>query len=615
MKSHLVIQPYSLSIIRQVFSIVISLFLATNLAFCSEEDPSRDPLKKIETLPWTGDPSSIPVLMRASNPVASSEASQGGKFAIYSNQFPKSLNYYLDQFTTTARIFTSLYEPLTSYHPLTLETMPNLASDWKISSDKKKFTFFIDKNALWSDGKPVTAHDVLFTYNTIMDKNNQTAVFRIGLSRFKVPKVIDDYTIEFEVTDTHWNNFNEIASSLWILPKHYYEGKDFNKEHFEFPVVSGPYKLVESKKGRYVKLERRPDWWQRAYPFNKGRYNFDQIVHKVYSDESIALQAFKKGDIDFYPVYTAAVWVDQAKGEAFDKNWIAKQRIFNQKPIGFQGWAMNMRRDLFADVRVRKVINYLVDRKLMIEKLAYNEYAATNSYFPDFYLLGEKNPNEKIELDVEKARLLLKEAGWIPNSKGILEKDGKEFKFTILDRDKKTEKYFTVFLEKAKYLGIDAKIETTDLAAWSAKIDNYEFDMTWAAWGSGVFKDPEAQWSSKYADEKGQPNLSGLKNAKVDEMITRLKTEFNVGKRNAILRDLDQIVYKEFPYVLLWHLDNTRLLYWRKFGMPENSLGRYGDESFASDYWFYDPKAAESLKEATKSNSKLSSYQPILKWK
>jgi microcin C transport system substrate-binding protein len=209
----------------------------------------------------------------------------------------------------------------------------------------------------------------------------------------------------------------------------------------------------------------------------------------------------------------------------------------------------------------------------------------------------------------------LKEAGWLPNAKGILEKNGKEFRFTILDREKKTEKYFTVFLEKAKYLGIDAKIETTDLAAWSARIDTYDFDMTWAAWGSGVFKDPEAQWSSKYADEKGQPNLPGFKDSKVDSMIESLKTEFNVNKRNAILKNLDQIVYKQYPYVLLWHLDNTRLLFWRKFGMPDNPLGRYGDESFASDYWYYDNNMSKELLKAIKEKKSLQQYNSEVRWK
>lgn len=615
MNVHLSFLSKKLSFGCQVLSWVLLVFLLASSIACKGSGTPDTSVSKVEDVPWDGDPNTIPSPLRALNPLAHPEAKKGGRFLIYSHQFPKSLNYYLNQFTTTARIFTSLFESLAIYHPLTLEPMPHLAKKWDISADKKSFTFYMDENARWSDGKPITAHDVLFTYNTIMDKNNNTATFRIGLSRFKTPQVLDDYIIRFEVTDSHWNNFNEIASGLWILPKHVYEGKDFNRENFEFPVVSGPYKLVESRKGRYVKLERRGDWWQRAYPFNKGRYNFDQIMYKVYNEETIALQAFKKGDIDIFPVYTASVWVQEANGEPFDKNWVSKLRVYNKKPTGFQGWAMNMRREPFTDVRVRKAIAHLVDRDLMIEKLAYNEYEPTNSYFPDFYLLGAKNPNEAVKFNMDKARALLRDAGWVPNARGILEKNGKQFEFTILDRDKKTEKYFTIFLERARDVGIIAKIETTDLAAWSARVDKYDFDMTWAAWGSGIFKDPEAQWFSKYADEEGQPNLPGFKNNAVDAIIQKQKTEFNISTRNTMLKELDKIVYKEYPYVLLWHVDNNRLLFWNKFGMPEAPLGKYGDENFASDYWYFDEDRAKKLNEAMKSKTSLETSPSEIRWK
>ncbi|MDF3821304.1 extracellular solute-binding protein [Leptospira sp. 96542] len=581
--------------------------------FCTEEESVRDMGTKVMDEPWTGDLASIPTAMQRKNPMVSPLAKKGGMIRIYSHQFPKSLNYYLDQFTTTARIFTSLFEPLTAYDPLTLATIPHLARDWKISNDKKKFTFYLDKNARWSDGRPVTADDVIFTYDTIMDKKNATAVFRISLSRFEKPIKEDDYTVSFEAKEVHWNNFNDIASSIFILPKHHFEGKDFNKENMEFPVVSGPYKIKEVKKNRYIKLERRGDWWQRAYPFNHGRYNFDQVVYKVYNEEAVALQAFKKGDIDIYPVYSAFVWVEETKGDVFEKNWVVKQRIFNLKPVGFQGWAMNNRREIFSDRRVREAMTLLVDRKLMIDKLAYGEYDPTNSYYPDFYLGGEKNPNSPSEFNIQKARALLAEAGWKPNKDGILEKNGKPFQFSILDRDKKTEKYFTVFLEKAKEVGIRASIDTLDLAAWSERVDKYDFDMTWAAWGSGIFKDPESQWYSKYADEVGQPNLPGFKNVTVDKLIEKQKLEFSLSTRNQILKEIDRIVYKEYPYVLLWHLPSTRLLYWQKYGIPDHPLGKYGDESFSTDYWWYDNEKDKRLNAAISNKSKFDDYESIIR--
>lgn len=579
----------------------------------NEEDDGT--IAKVVDVEWKGDPASIPALMKNANPIASQSAIKGGAIKIFSHQFPKSLNYYLEQFSTTAQIFTKMFEPLVSYHPITLDTIPHLAREWKISPDKKTFTFYLDKNAVWSDGKNVTAHDVLFTYNTLMDKNNNTPIARIGLSRFQIPKVIDDYTIEFTAKDTHWNNFDEIASGLFILPKHAMEGKEFNKINFEFPVTSGPYKLTDVKKGRYVKMVRRGDYWQRTYPFNRGKFNFDAIYYKVYNQEPIAFQAFKKGDIDFFPVYTASLWIKDAIGDKFDNNYIVKQRVYNKKPIGFQGWTMNSRREIFKDKRVRKAMAHLVDRKLLIEKIMFSEYQTTDSYYPDYYLGEESNPNVPIQFDLSEAKKLLADAGWKPNSKGILEKDGKEFQFTILDRDKRSEKFFTIFIEKAKEIGINAKLETTDLAAWSERVDKFDFDMTWASWGSGIFKDPESLWHSKYAEEKGSHNLPAFKNIDVDKLIDAQKIEFNVAERDKIVKKIDQIIYNEFPYILLWHIDNTRILYWNKFSFPEIPLGKYGAENYALDYWWYDSNKKNELDKNMKENKPMPAYSKEIRWK
>ncbi|TGM01054.1 ABC transporter substrate-binding protein [Leptospira barantonii] len=590
-------------ILYSVFCIlfVLSCFLVSNCG--DKEEPETSVV--VETLPWNGSPDSIPVALRGHNPIASLEAKKGGTFRIYSHQFPKSLNYYLDQFSTTAHIFGLMFEPLLDYHPLTLEPIPHLASSWRISPDKKKFVFTIDSNAVWSDGKPITAHDVLFTYETLMDKNNNTAVFRIDLSRFEKPVVLSEREIEFTQKEIHWSNFNTIANSLYILPAHYYQGRNFDKENFDFPVVSGPYSMLSAKKGRYVKMRRRGDYWMRAYPFYKGVDNFDTILFKVYNEEPIAFQAFKKGDIDIYPTYTASFWVKDAVGEKFEENYILKQKIYNSKPIGFQGLVFNMRREIFSDVKVRKAFAHLVDRKLLIEKLAYNEYEETNAFYQDLW--NGSSPNPPIDFDVKKARELLAQAGWKTNSKGILEKDGKEFRFSILERDKKSEKYLTLIQERAKEVGIIINLEATDLAEWSSRMDKYDFDMTWAAWGGGIFKDPEAMWYSKYAEEKGQPNLSGFKNVEVDKLVEQQRTEFNVPKRNEILRKIDKILTAEVPYVLLWNTSATRIMYWNRFKSPKNPLGKYGSEKEASSLWWLDEAQSSKLNETILKKEKLPS--------
>ena len=587
----------------RLFSLIILFFSFLNI-FCGKEKKISEQ-KKILDVKWEGEPNSIPKALQNKNPLASEKAKKGGILTLYGHQFPRSLNYYLEQYAITVEIFARMYETLLEFHPATLEPIPHLASRWEISKDKKDFIFYLDENAYWSDGKKITADDVIFTYNLITDKKNDTAIFRIGLSRFEAPIKINNKTVKFRQKEIHWKNFNTVATQLFILPKHYFDKKDFNKQNFEFDVVSGPYKLLSVKKSRYVKLQRRPDYWQRAYPFNQGRYNFDEIVLKMYNDQNVAFQAFKKGEIDIYPVYTAHLWVEETKGKKFENHWIVKKRIYNQKPIGFQGWAMNMRRDIFSDKLTRKAIAYLVDRELMIKKLAYNEYQPTESYFPDFYLKDKRSPNEKIRFDLEKAKELLKKAEWKANTKGILEKNGKIFEFSILIRSQNIERYFTIFIEKLKRVGIIAKIESTDLASWSQKIDKYNFDMTWVSWGQGIFKDPEPQWYSEYANQDSQSNIVGFQSKKVDSLIQKQRTEFSIEKRNEMNKQIDKMIYKEHPYVLLWHLDNTRLLYWNKFSYPKKPLGIYSDESFIYDYWWEDTEKKKKLEKAMKENKKI----------
>ncbi|TGK00326.1 ABC transporter substrate-binding protein [Leptospira langatensis] len=594
-----------------IFLLFVTLFFS--FVSCGDKEEA-DNSPAVTDLPWTGDPNSIPEAMRKLNPAASIHAKKGGTFRIYSSQYPKSLNGYLENFTTVSEIFQLMFEPLMRRNPITLDPLPRLASSWKISPDKKRFTFTLDRNAKWSDGKPVTAQDVLFTYQTLMDPKNNTAIHRISLSRFEVPKIINEFEIEFTQKSIHWSNFEDIAYGLLILPEHHFKNKEFNKENFEFPVTSGPYELQSAKKGRYIKMKRRADYWMRAYPFYKGSDNFDTLLFKVFSDESLAFQAFKKGDIDLFPVYKAYTWIKEALGEPFDKNYIIKQKIYNEKPIGFQGWAFNMRRKPFDDVRVRKAIAHLVDRKLMVEKLAFNEYELTDSYFSSVWE-GSALPNPPIDYDPAAARKLLSEAGWKPNAKGFLEKEGKPFVIHILDRDKSSEKYFTVFIERAKEVGIQVQLESTDLANWSERIDKYDFDLTWAAWGGGLFPDPEEQWFSKYADENGQNNITGFKNAEVDKLVEQQRTEFDEKKRAEIARKIDKILTREVPYVLLWNLKSTRLLYWNRFGFPENPLAKYWGEQAAKNLWWVDEEKAKSLETNRKAKTALSTYPKDVHYK
>lgn len=534
----------------------------------------------------------------APNPLASEFAEKGGMLVAYMGPYPKSFNYYLDQNVTSAELFGQLFETLLGENPVTLDLEPLLAEQCVLGDDRRTFTFRMNPRAQWSDGRPVTAEDVRWTFATVMDPKNLTGPHKIGLERFAPPVVLDAETIRFVAKEVHWENLLTLAG-LQVLPKHALEGRDFNLQNFEFPVVSGPYRLGAIKEGIQVSLVRRPDWWAGTLPRFQKVANFDVLRFRFFEERDNAFEAFKKGEIDLFPVYTAHVWANETGGEKYDRNWIVKQEIANKKPIGFQGIALNLRRPPLDDPRVRRALAHLYHREKMNATLMYNAYFLHRSYYEDLYDAAHPCGNELIAFDKEQARALLAAAGWTADpATGRLAKDGRPLRLTYLSRGDSDDKFTAIFQEDLKDVGIELAVDKKDWAAWTKDMDEYQFDLTWAAWSAGLYKNPESMWASKEADRPSGQNITGYRNPEVDALIDAQRTEFDVQKRHDIVRKIDALVAADVPYVLLWNKSDTRLLWWNKFGMPDAPLGKYGDERSAHAYWWYDPDAVADLAHA-----------------
>lgn len=534
------------------------------------------------------------------DPIASPNAEVGGKITYAAASPPKSLNPYLDNNTFSYQVFGSMYETLLSSDPLTADYAPGLADKWVISDDKKSFTFHIDPRAKWSDGTPVTAEDVLWTFNTIMAPTNQTGAVKVALNTFTEtpPEIVDPLTIRFTASEVHWRNLGA-AGGFEIMPKHIFEKKDFNKINNEFPVVSGPYAIAEYKEGISITLKRRSDWWALARLSVRNTFNFDTVTYRFFAEQDNAFEAFLDGQVDVFPVYRAAIWTDKTSGKKFDSNWIVKRKIRNHHPVGFQGFAMNMRKPPFNDLRVRKAFAHLLDRKRMNDTLMSGQYFLHRSYYEGLYDVSNTCCNVMFDFNPGKAALLLDEAGWaLDPATGIRKKDGTPLSFTFLTRDESSDKFLALYGEDLKKAGVEMKIERKDWAAWARDMDEYKFDMTWASWSSGLHPDPESMWSSAEADNKGGNNITGFKDPMVDELIKMQKSIFNVSERNGICRRIDSILTERVPYILLWNIDSVRLLYWDKFGTPTTVLSKFGSESSLLAYWWYDADNADDLADA-----------------
>ena len=541
----------------------------------------------------------------APNPLASEFAEKGGMLVTYAGPYPKSFNYYLDQNVMSAELFGQLYETLLSQHPVTLDMEPLLADRCTLGDDRKTFTVHLDPRARWSDGRPVTAEDVRWTFETVLDPKNLTGPHKLGLERFAPPEVLDEATLRFTAKEEHWENLLTLAG-LQILPKHAFADKDFNLQNFEFPVVSGPYRLGAIQEGIQVSLERRTNWWAGNLPRFRKVANFDVLRYRFFEEADNAFEAFRKGEIDLFPVYRAHTWANQTGGEKFDRNWIVKQEIANQKPVGFQGIALNLRRPPLDDPRVRRALAHLYHREKMNATLMYNAYFLHRSYYEDLYDAARPCANELIPFDKDRARALLAEAGWTAAPEtGLLAKDGRPLRLRYLSRGDSDDKFTAIFQEDLKDVGIELVVDKKDWAAWAKDMDEYNFDLTWAAWSAGLFKNPESMWAAKEADRPSGQNITGYRNPEVDALIATQRTEFDVQKRHEIVRRIDALVTRDGPYILLWNKNSTRLLWWNKFGLPAAPLGKYGDERAAHAYWWADPDAAADLAHAVESGRTL----------
>ena len=537
------------------------------------------------------------------DPIASKDARPCGAITLWGSAMPKSFNMWEDYNSFSAELMGMMFEPLVSLHSTEDREVGILADSWSVSEDGKTFTFHVDPRAKWSDGKPVTAEDVQFYYDVIMDEKNLTPIFKVGLSRFDRPEVVDSLTVKMTAKESHWGNFWEAAGML-AFPKHVWAGKDFNQIRYEFPVVSGPYKIKTFREDRYVELARRADWWGFKKNWNRGKYNFEKIRYRFMNDQTKALEAFKKQDINAYAIYTSSIWMKQTDFDAIQKGWAVKQRIFNKEPIGFQGMAINLRKPQFQDVRVRRALNMLLNREAMNEKYMYNQYFLLNSYYPDLWE-GNQNPTATLyKFNPDSARALFAEAGYKVNAQGVLEKDGKPFAINFITSQEDL-RHLTLFQEDLKKVGVVATIEQMSQSTLRKRLDDADFDLYWVNWGAGRLRDPEASWISTTALQKGTNNLAGVQDKVVDSLINLQKTEFDLAKRNEILKALDNRLAEIVPYVLMWQCDHHRILYWNRYGTPEKVFDRFNREDAIPVYWWLDPTKSAALDKAMKAGESL----------
>lgn len=569
------------------------------LADISTNAPPMD--VEIDGKPWiTSDPGVL----------GDPRAVKGGSIKSYTPDWPETLRVYGkgSQNFLISIVESLCFESLCGLHPQTNETIPGLATHWHISDDKKVFRFKLNPAARWSDGKPVCPEDVIATFKLLQDETLLDPIRKQIVDKFEVPVKIADDEIEIRCKKVDWRNFLSF-SGMVILPAHEIgglTGEEFRKNfNYSYPVNSGPYTLKpkDIKTDESITLSRRHDYWAADTDARRYQNNFERIRFVVIRDQRVAFQKALQGSLDFHALYTAKWWVeDITPVESHKRGLLVKHKIFTRNPEGVQGMAFNMRKAPLDDIRVRKALSHLYDRKTLLKQFAYNQYTRSKSYFPNS---DYENPsNEMFEFNPKLALELLTEAGWgNRDSDGFLTKDGKRLSLRLQYRTKGFTKYLLRFQQSCERVGVEITLDLVDPETHFKRLDQQDFEIAGMAWTGSMFPYPKGAWSSEMAAKKNSQNITGVSDPDIDRLIEAYDVEFDHSKRIELLRKLDAKLFALSPYSLDWYIPAQRLIFWNKFGLPQGGLGKYRDWRDVFVSWWVDPAKEAELKRLKKSGS------------
>ena len=537
--------------------------------------------------------------------IGSADAIKGGTFRMHLLDWPATLRLAGKDYNTAFnyRVNDICFQGLVQVHPTTLEFIPSLATHWWISEDKSTYRFRINPAARWSNGKEITADDVIATWKLQMDEGIQFPSSQITFGKFEEPTKLSKYIVEVKVKEENWRNFMYFGASMQIFPAEEISipGAEYlDKYQFKHTAMSGPYNAHKEDmvEGQRLALRRNPNWWDADNPAWVGMWNFDRYEFEVVKDQNLALEKLKKGEIEYMEINVSKWWVDDLnKADAVKRGLVVKRKFFTDAPIGTQGTAINMSRPPLDDVRIRKALCHLENRELYIEKLFYNEYRRLSSYYQGGTY---QNPNNvAVDYDELTAVELLEEAGWTElDSDGIRIKDGQRLAFDLIYRSSGGEKYLTTFQGNCKRAGIEINLQLLTPAAHWKNIQGKDYELASTAWGGLVFPNPETSFRSDLGRVPNNNNITAFQSERVDELLAAYDAEYDVNRRIELIREIDGLVFEAHPYILGWYNPAQRMAFWNKFGMPEWGTARTLDADNLMYVWWVDPEREQQMLQA-----------------
>ncbi|TCP44412.1 extracellular solute-binding protein [Rhodovulum marinum] len=507
-----------------------------------------------------------------------------------------------------------------------------LAESVEYPEDRSWAVFTLRPEARFSDGSPVTAEDVVFSFELFRDKGLPS--FRVQLSRqVESAEVLEDGRVKFTFkADAPKRDLPQLVGGLPVFSKAHYEstGRDFEESSLEPLLGSGPYVLKELDVGQTIVYERDPYYWGASLPINVGRNNFDRIRIEYYADYNAAFEGFKGGTYTFRNEASSKSWATGYDFPAVQNGWIKKVELPDGNLATGQSFAFNLRRPQFQDPRVREAIGLMFNFEWSNETLFYGIYARINSFWENSYLAAEGMPAEgeralleplvadgllpgtiltepavmaptsgNRQLDrgnLRAASALLDEAGWIVGEDGMRRKDGQTLRVEFLNDSQTFDRVINPYVENLRRLGVDAVHTRVDNAQATNRERSYDFDVITAQFpmdyipGSGL-----RQYFGSETADSSVFNSMGLKSEAVDRLIENVLAAQSDAELTTAVKALDRVLRAERFWVPQWYKNTHTVAYYDMYEHPD-PLPPYALGNL--DFWWYNAEKAQKLRAA-----------------
>jgi microcin C transport system substrate-binding protein len=497
-----------------------------------------------------------------------------------------------------------------------------IAESVEVPADRSWVIFNLRPEARFHDGSPITADDVVFSFDILRAKGHPQ--LRFYYSAVAKAEAEGPRRVKFTFVPGENRELPLIIGQMPILSKAYWQTREFDKTTLEPPLGSGPYRVESVDPGRSITLKRVEDYWGAKLAVNVGRYNFDRIRTDYYRDGTVALEAFKAGQFDLRMENVSKYWATAYDIPAVNQGLIKKEDIPNGRSTGMQSFAFNARRALFADKRVREALDYAFDFEWTNRNLFYGAYTRTESYFSNSELASTGLPqgqelavlepfrdrlapevfttpftapktdgNGNVRPNLLKALDILGQAGWHVAADKLVNDAGQPFKFEILLYDPSFERIVLPFVRNLKRIGIDASLRVVDVSQYQNRVRDFDFDMIIMSWGESLSPGNEQRnfWTSRAAETPGSRNVVGIKDPVVDALVDMVVAAPDREALVARTRALDRTLLWGHYVIPQWHLTTDRVAYWNKLSRPAVTPTR----GVEVDAWWIDPNKEQVL--------------------